>query len=139
MEGPSRLLTNWGWTSWARPHWSQASGQEPTLAFRLSRANQTRPWAAPSPRSRRQWRHGRACSISSRRHQPPPNDAADSTNPNLMTDRLQYVNPDVMHPPTGYTHVVDVQPGRVAYIPGQVALNKAGQLVGEGDICAKTR
>jgi enamine deaminase RidA (YjgF/YER057c/UK114 family) len=56
-----------------------------------------------------------------------------------MTDRLQYVNPDVMHPPTGYTHVVDVQPGRVAYISGQVALDTAGQLVGEGDIVAQTR
>jgi enamine deaminase RidA (YjgF/YER057c/UK114 family) len=44
-----------------------------------------------------------------------------------------------MHPPTGYTHIVVVQPGRIAYISGQVALNAAGELVGEGDIVAQTR
>jgi enamine deaminase RidA (YjgF/YER057c/UK114 family) len=44
-----------------------------------------------------------------------------------------------MHPPTGYTHIVVVQPGRIAYISGQVALNPAGELVGEGDIVAQTR
>jgi enamine deaminase RidA (YjgF/YER057c/UK114 family) len=32
-----------------------------------------------------------------------------------------------------------VQPGRIAYISGQVALNPAGELVGEGDIVAQTR
>jgi enamine deaminase RidA (YjgF/YER057c/UK114 family) len=56
-----------------------------------------------------------------------------------VTDRLQYVNPEELHPPTGYTHIVEVQPGRVAYISGQVAFNKAGQLVGEGDIVAQAR
>jgi enamine deaminase RidA (YjgF/YER057c/UK114 family) len=44
-----------------------------------------------------------------------------------------------MHPPTGYTHVVEVQPGRIAYISGQVAFNSAGELVGSGDIVAQTR
>ena len=28
-----------------------------------------------------------------------------------MTDRLRHVNPDALHPPTGYTHVVEVQRG----------------------------
>jgi enamine deaminase RidA (YjgF/YER057c/UK114 family) len=56
-----------------------------------------------------------------------------------MMYRLKHTNPDGIHPPTGYTHVVEVQPGRVAYISGQVALNKAGELVGEGDIVAQTR
>jgi enamine deaminase RidA (YjgF/YER057c/UK114 family) len=56
-----------------------------------------------------------------------------------VTDRKKHNNPDSVHPPTGYTHVVEVQPGRVAYISGQVALNKAGELVGEGDIVAQTR
>ena len=56
-----------------------------------------------------------------------------------MADRLEHTNPDTVHPPTGYTHVVEVQPGRVAYISGQVAFNQAGELVGEGDIVAQTR
>jgi enamine deaminase RidA (YjgF/YER057c/UK114 family) len=54
-----------------------------------------------------------------------------------MRDRLLYVNPEALHAPIGYTHVVEVQPGRIAYISGQVALNKAGELVGEGDIVAQ--
>jgi enamine deaminase RidA (YjgF/YER057c/UK114 family) len=57
----------------------------------------------------------------------------------MNSDRLTYTNPEGMHPPVGYTHVVEVQPGPVAYISGQVALNKAGELVGEGDIVAQTR
>jgi len=56
-----------------------------------------------------------------------------------MTDRLRYVNPEALHQPTGYAHVVEVRPGRLGYISGQVALNKAGELVGEGDIVAQAR
>jgi enamine deaminase RidA (YjgF/YER057c/UK114 family) len=56
-----------------------------------------------------------------------------------MTDRLRYINPEALHPPTGYTHIVEVQPGRVAYISGQVAFNKAGELVGEADIVVQAR
>jgi enamine deaminase RidA (YjgF/YER057c/UK114 family) len=56
-----------------------------------------------------------------------------------VTNRLRYINPDDLHPPTGYTHVVEIQPGRIAYISGQVAHNKAGELVGNGDIVAQTR
>jgi enamine deaminase RidA (YjgF/YER057c/UK114 family) len=56
-----------------------------------------------------------------------------------MTERLTRTNPDTIHPPTGYSHIVEVQPGRVAYISGQVAFNQAGELVGEGDIVAQTR
>jgi enamine deaminase RidA (YjgF/YER057c/UK114 family) len=44
-----------------------------------------------------------------------------------------------VHPPTGYTHTVVAEPGRVAYISGQVAYDRAGKLVGEGDIVAQTR
>jgi enamine deaminase RidA (YjgF/YER057c/UK114 family) len=54
-------------------------------------------------------------------------------------DRLRRINPARIHPPTGYTHVVEVQPGRVAYISGQVAVNAAGKIVGDGDIVAQTR
>jgi enamine deaminase RidA (YjgF/YER057c/UK114 family) len=56
-----------------------------------------------------------------------------------MTDRLRHVNPEALQSPAGYTHVVEVQPGRLAYISGQVAFNKTGELIGEGDIVAQTR
>ncbi len=56
-----------------------------------------------------------------------------------MPERLKHTNPEDLHPPTGYTHVVEVQAGSVAYISGQVALNQAGELVGNGDIVAQTR
>jgi enamine deaminase RidA (YjgF/YER057c/UK114 family) len=56
-----------------------------------------------------------------------------------MPDRLRHINPEGVHAPRGYTHVVEVQPGRVAYISGQVAINPAGEFIGEGDIVAQTR
>ena len=56
-----------------------------------------------------------------------------------MPDRLTRKNPETIHAPAGYSHIVEVQPGRVAYISGQVAFDQAGKLVGDGDIVAQTR
>jgi len=56
-----------------------------------------------------------------------------------VAERLKRINPAGIHPPTGYTHIIEVQPGRVAHISGQVAINASGQIVGEGDIVAQTR
>jgi enamine deaminase RidA (YjgF/YER057c/UK114 family) len=56
-----------------------------------------------------------------------------------MANRLKRINPTNIHPPAGYTHVVEVQPGRMAYISGQVAVDAAGKIVGEGDIVAQAR
>ena len=50
-----------------------------------------------------------------------------------------FINPEAMHTPTGYTHVVEVTAGRPVYIAGQVALDPAGVLVGPDDIRAQTR
>jgi enamine deaminase RidA (YjgF/YER057c/UK114 family) len=50
-----------------------------------------------------------------------------------------FVNPEGMHRPTGYTHVVEVTAGRPVYISGQVALDGAGELVGPGDVAAQAR
>jgi len=41
-------------------------------------------------------------------------------------------------PGPGFAHAVTVT-GRVAFISGQVALDDAGQLTGEGDLAAQTR
>jgi enamine deaminase RidA (YjgF/YER057c/UK114 family) len=50
-----------------------------------------------------------------------------------------FINPQGMHRPTGYTHVVEVTAGRPVYISGQVALDGAGELVGPGDVAAQAR
>ena len=49
-----------------------------------------------------------------------------------------FINPEGMHRPTGYTHVVEVTEGRPIYIAGQIALDPTGTLVGPGDIRAQT-
>jgi enamine deaminase RidA (YjgF/YER057c/UK114 family) len=50
-----------------------------------------------------------------------------------------FVNPDTMHRPTGYTQVVEVTTGRPVYISGQVAFDPTGTLAGPGDIRAQAR
>jgi enamine deaminase RidA (YjgF/YER057c/UK114 family) len=50
-----------------------------------------------------------------------------------------FINPETMHHPAGYTHVVEVTAGRTVYIAGQIALDRTGTLVGPGDIGAQTR
>jgi reactive intermediate/imine deaminase len=51
---------------------------------------------------------------------------------------IQYLNPPTLSAPTGYTHVVQVRGGRTIYIAGQVAFDKSGNVVGEGDFAAQT-
>lgn len=53
--------------------------------------------------------------------------------------RMKRTSPTQLSRPNGYSHVVDVGPGRTIYVSGQIALNHAGQLVGAGDIKAQTR
>jgi enamine deaminase RidA (YjgF/YER057c/UK114 family) len=50
-----------------------------------------------------------------------------------------FINPETMHHPAGYTHVVEVTAGRPVYIAGQVALDPTGVLVGPGDIRTQAR
>jgi enamine deaminase RidA (YjgF/YER057c/UK114 family) len=50
-----------------------------------------------------------------------------------------FINPEAMHHPAGYTHVVEVTAGRPVYIAGQVALDRTGALVVGGGIHAQTR
>jgi enamine deaminase RidA (YjgF/YER057c/UK114 family) len=57
-----------------------------------------------------------------------------------MTDvSTNFINPEGMHRPIGYTHVVEVRAGRPAYISGQIALDADGDLVGPGDVAAQAR
>ena len=52
---------------------------------------------------------------------------------------VRYTNPPALSPPTGYTHVVEVNRGRTVYIAGQIAFDKSGSVVGAGDFRVQTR
>ena len=52
--------------------------------------------------------------------------------------RIKRTNPPTLSKPTGYTHVVEATTGRTIYISGQVALDKDGKVVGQGDMKAQT-
>jgi enamine deaminase RidA (YjgF/YER057c/UK114 family) len=47
-----------------------------------------------------------------------------------------FINPETLHPPFGYSHVVEVTAGRPVYIAGQVALDPTGALVGADNLRA---
>ena len=49
----------------------------------------------------------------------------------------QFLNPPGLSKPNGYTHAVIIQPGRLVYVSGQVALNAAGEVVGKDDLRAQ--
>ena len=51
----------------------------------------------------------------------------------------RFLSPDTLPRPFGYSHVVDVPAGRIVYVSGQVPLDAAGNLVGEGDFAAQVR
>jgi reactive intermediate/imine deaminase len=53
--------------------------------------------------------------------------------------RLRHLNPETLSKPTGYTHVVAPQRGRLVFIAGQVAADKSGAVVGKGDFKAQTK
>ena len=52
--------------------------------------------------------------------------------------KITRTNPPTLSKPTGYTHVVEAAGGRTVYISGQIAFDKDGKLVGEGDMKAQT-
>lgn len=56
-----------------------------------------------------------------------------------MPGSKRFLSPETLPPPFGYSHVVDSPGGRIIYISGQVPLDPAGQLVGEGDVAAQAR
>jgi len=54
--------------------------------------------------------------------------------------QVSFVNPQTVHRPTGYTHVVSIEgPGKILYVSGQIARNQKGEIVGVGDLEAQTR
>lgn len=53
--------------------------------------------------------------------------------------QTQFLNPEGIHKPVGYTHVVIPGPGKLVYISGQIALNAKGEVVGTGDLRAQVK
>ncbi len=55
-----------------------------------------------------------------------------------MAKGVTYLNPPNATPPAGmYSHVARVTPGELAFIAGQVAVDKAGTIIGAGDLAAQ--
>ena len=52
---------------------------------------------------------------------------------------LQFINPATLAAPPGYTQVVIASQGQTIYVSGQVALDAAGRVVGQGDVGAQAR
>jgi len=52
---------------------------------------------------------------------------------------VKHINPDTLPRTNGYSHVVEVTGGRTIYISGQIAFDRAGKVVGEGDFAAQVR
>jgi enamine deaminase RidA (YjgF/YER057c/UK114 family) len=55
----------------------------------------------------------------------------------VMTDRFAFVNPEGLHPTSGYAHVTIVEAGRTAHLAGLCPLDADEQVVGIGDLGAQ--
>jgi enamine deaminase RidA (YjgF/YER057c/UK114 family) len=51
--------------------------------------------------------------------------------------KIRHINPPELAPPPGYSNVVEVNAGRLVFIAGQTALDRAGNLVGGNDLEAQ--
>ena len=56
-----------------------------------------------------------------------------------QTAKTERINPPGLMKPTGYTHTVTVQGGKLVFVAGQVALDKEGNVVGKGDLKAQAQ
>jgi enamine deaminase RidA (YjgF/YER057c/UK114 family) len=65
--------------------------------------------------------------------------AASRSKSVTSTAPFRIFNPDTIAKPTGYSHVAEVSDGKIVYIAGQVALDRAGNLVGKDDLRAQTQ
>jgi enamine deaminase RidA (YjgF/YER057c/UK114 family) len=50
------------------------------------------------------------------------------------TTKMQFLNPEGLSKPIGFTQVVVAQPGKLVYVSGQVPMNAKGEVVGKGDL-----
>jgi enamine deaminase RidA (YjgF/YER057c/UK114 family) len=53
------------------------------------------------------------------------------------TTKVQFLNPEGLSKPMGYSQVVVAQSGKLVYVSGQVPVNASGEVVGKGDLRAQ--
>jgi enamine deaminase RidA (YjgF/YER057c/UK114 family) len=51
----------------------------------------------------------------------------------------ELIDPEDLHTPQSYTHVIAATGGRLVFVAGQAADDAHGQLVGDGDLAAQAR
>ena len=49
----------------------------------------------------------------------------------------EFISPNTLMTPTGYSHIAKVNSGTIVYLAGQVACDRSGKLIGEGDFEAQ--
>jgi enamine deaminase RidA (YjgF/YER057c/UK114 family) len=54
-----------------------------------------------------------------------------------MTDKLTLINPEGLHPTSGYAHVTVAEAGRTAHLAGLCPLDADEKIVGVGDLDAQ--
>lgn len=54
-------------------------------------------------------------------------------------DAIRFVKSENLPPSPGYSQAVEIRRGRIIYIAGQVALDRSGKVVGEGDMRAQAQ
>jgi enamine deaminase RidA (YjgF/YER057c/UK114 family) len=59
--------------------------------------------------------------------------AAQAALPSKQITNVQFLNPEGLSKPNGYTQVVVANPGKLVYVSGQVPLNAKGEVVARGD------
>ena len=57
----------------------------------------------------------------------------------IRTMDVHIHNPETLSKPMGYSHVAEINSGKLVYIAGQIALDREGQLVGKDDFAAQVR
>jgi enamine deaminase RidA (YjgF/YER057c/UK114 family) len=55
----------------------------------------------------------------------------------VMTDRFVLINPEGLHPTSGYAHLTIAEAGRTAHLAGLCPLDADEQIVGLGDLGAQ--
>ena len=67
-------------------------------------------------------------------------ETANSAQGKKESSLFRIFNPETLAKPTaGYSHVAEVTDGKLIYIAGQVAIDRAGNLVGKGDFRAQVQ
>lgn len=62
----------------------------------------------------------------------------ETTKVDQQKNVVRFVKSDTLPPSPGYSQAVEIRPGaRIIYVAGQVALDRSGKLVGEGDLRAQ--